>query len=249
MLLDKLKHIWTTVDKLNTHVKTFLIVLFMGIGICLFTDQRVEQIIYGQEQKVKYDKKLAESYTETITPMIGDYLQGILDKDPEATHVLLLNYHNTLVSSEGLSYRYLTLIAEKRRGINTKSCGRFWKELEYTQYGEEIQRINSAGFLHIDSLEYYQYAFPNFSDLLRYSGAHSAAFYPIRGVNGPLGMLIVMYPTKKVYQIGYYATVVARATQPLSSLLDYYNMKELFQSTNREQFPSNFRKLYDNRQN
>lgn len=96
---------------------------------------------------------LAEEYTRVITPYINDYCQRILDLDANATNVILLNYHNTLVSTNGLSYRYLTSIAEKRRGLETKSCLKIWKELDYINYGEELESINRNNYLTIDDIE------------------------------------------------------------------------------------------------
>ena len=40
--------------------------------------------------------------------------------------------------------------------------------------------------------------------------AKSAAFYPIEGIGGSIGMIVVLYPKKKEYYIGYYNEVIAR---------------------------------------
>ena len=63
--------------------------------------------------------------------------------DPNADNVILLNYHNTLLSSNGLSYKYLTGICESFQGPDSKPCMQEWKELDYINYGEEIQKINA----------------------------------------------------------------------------------------------------------
>lgn len=101
-----------------------------------------------------------------ITPIINSDMEYILDHDEEASNVLLLNYHNTVTSTHGLSYRYLTSLTEKRRGIETSSCIRIWKELEYINYAEELERINSNKFLKVDSLAQYERTFPNLTELL-----------------------------------------------------------------------------------
>lgn len=90
-----------------------------------------------------------------------------------------MNYHNTLVSTHGLSYRYLTSLTEKKRGLNTKSCLRIWKELEYINYGEEIEKINDNKSLRMDSIPKYETVLPNLVELLYRSNAVSAAFYPL----------------------------------------------------------------------
>ena len=89
-------------------------------------------------------KVLAEKYTEMITPQVNGHIEHILMEDKDASNVLLLNYHNTLQSTHGLSYRYLTALTEKRRGYETKATIKIWKELEYINYGDELGRINEA---------------------------------------------------------------------------------------------------------
>jgi hypothetical protein len=129
-----------------------------------------------------------------IAPSINAYIEKILIRDKDASNVILMNYHNTLMSTHGLSYRYLTSLTEKKRGLETKSCLRIWKELEYINYGEEIEKINESRSLRIDSIPGYIKTLPNLSELLQRSNAKSAAFYPLEGIEGPVGMLIVIYP-------------------------------------------------------
>lgn len=139
-----------------------------------------------------------------------------------------MNYHNTLVSTHGLSYRYLTALTEKKRGLDTKSCLRIWKELEYINYGDEIERINANKSLRMDSIPEYSSRLPNLVELLQRSNAKSAAFYPLTGVEGPVGMLIVIYPIKKQYYLGYYQSVISPSLQPLTTWLDYNSVKDKF---------------------
>ena len=47
-----------------------------------------------------------------ITPKVQSILEDVIEKDESATNVLLLNYHNTLISSHGLPYKYLTGLCE-----------------------------------------------------------------------------------------------------------------------------------------
>lgn len=173
-------------------------------------------------------------------------MQEILLKDREASNVILLNYHNTLTSSNGLSYRYLTALTEKKRGIDSKNCLKYWKELEFINYEEEFTKIISNHYLRMDSIDAYESRFPKITELLRMCNAESAAFYPIQGIEGSIGMIIVLYPKKKEYYLGYYNEVISRQIQALSSLLDYDNMKELFKKHPGEKFKSEFKKKYEN---
>lgn len=139
-----------------------------------------------------------------------------------------MNYHNSLVSTHGLSYRYLTALTEKKRGLNTRSCLRIWKELEYTNYGDEIEKINESKSLRMDSIQQYSTSLPNLTELLQRSKAKSAAFYTLSGVDGPVGMLIVIYPVRKEYNLGYYQSIIAPSLQPLTTWLDYNSVKDKF---------------------
>lgn len=245
MPFDKIKKLWEAIDGMNTHLKTMLIIILaLAVGVPYFKTIFREELGVYQTQ-LKEDKRLAETYVETITPMVGDYIQDIMNYDQDATNVLLLNYHNTLTSSEGLSYKYLTTLVEKRRGIETLSCNRYWKELEYTQYGEELSRINNAYYLYLDSTSMYRRLFPNLSDLVTNSGAESAIFFPIVGTEGPLGMIVLLYKTKHRHDLEHTARGIAKSAQPLAILLDYYSMKDFFKSTTRDQFPHKFKMKYD----
>ena len=149
-------------------------------------------------------------------------------EDKDASNVLLLNYHNTLQSTHGLSYRYLTALTEKRRGYETKATIKIWKELEYINYGDELGRINDNQSIRMDTIENYYRTFPNLVALLEESGAKSAAMYPIAGIDGPIGMIVVIYPVTKEYYLGYYNSVIAPCIQPLSTLLDYNSIRKKF---------------------
>lgn len=171
------------------------------------------------------EKVIAENYTKTYTTLINNKVEGVLYRDPDAIHVILLNYHNTLTSSHGLSYRYLTSITEKRKAQAHKSCFRIFKELDYLNYGQEIQRINELKYLRIDSISKYEHEYPNFMELLKICGTPSAAFYPIHGTHDYIGMLIVLYNKPKDYQLGYYQRVLHEPLQDLAILLDYNSVK------------------------
>lgn len=235
MLLNKLETIYKWIYNLGPNIKTMLIITLSICILGILSKNYTKSILTDYSEQVKEDKLLAEEYTKTITPYVNDYCERILSKDKEASNVLLLNYHNTLVSTNGLSYRYLTSIVEKRQGLNSKSCMKIWKELDYINYGEEIERINQSSYLRIDSIDNYKKTLPNLVELLRLSKAHSAAFYPIHGIDGPIGMIVILYPKDKAYYLGYYQSVITPSTQPLAILLDYNLMESKFKNLHKNE--------------
>ena len=236
MVLSRLETIYNWINSLNPNLKTVIIIVLSIAIIEISFSGHSKLILQDYTEQVQKDKYLAEEYTKIIAPSINEYIEKILNRDRDASNVLLLNYHNTLVSTHGLSYRYLTSLTEKKRGLNTKSCLRIWKELEYINYGEEIEKINDNKSLRMDSIPKYETVLPNLVELLYRSNAVSAAFYPLQGVEGPVGMLVVIYPVKKQYNLGYYQSVIAPSLQPLTTWLDYNSVKE------------KFRKLYESGQ-
>lgn len=228
MITEKFEAIYNTINKLGPNTKSIIIILLAIICVIFSTKNLTMQALQEYHSQQIEDKMLAEEYTRVITPYINDYCQRILDLDANATNVILLNYHNTLVSTNGLSYRYLTSIAEKRRGLETKSCLKIWKELDYINYGEELESINRNNYLTIDDIEQYKNVIPNLYELLSLCGAKSAAFYPIRGIDSWVGMIIVLYPEDKVYPIAYYRNVIMPIIQPLAVLLDYNEVQDKF---------------------
>lgn len=228
MITEKFEAIYNAINKLGPNTKSIIIILLAIICVIFSTKNLTIQALQEYHSQQIEDKMLAEEYTRVITPYINDYCQRILDLDANATNVILLNYHNTLVSTNGLSYRYLTSIAEKRRGLETKSCLKIWKELDYINYGEELENINRNNYLTIDDIEQIKTVIPNLYELLSLCGAKSAAFYPIRGIDSWVGMIIVLYPEDKVYPIAYYRNVIMPIIQPLAVLLDYNEVQDKF---------------------
>lgn len=246
MQLGKIKQVYDTVNSINPTLKTVIIIVLAGIIAGSTVKYHAKSILEDYTQQVATEKKIAEEYTQIISPMVNEYIQEILLKDREASNVILLNYHNTLTSSNGLSYRYLTALTEKKRGIDSKNCLRYWKELEFINYEEEFTKIISNSCLRMNDISVYESRFPKIVEILRMCGAHSAAFYPIQGIEGSIGMIVILYPCKKEYYVGYYDEVISTQIQALSSLLDYDNMKELFKKHPGEKFKPEFKKKYEN---
>lgn len=228
MLISRLETIYEWIHNLGPNVKTIIIIVLSLLIVKTNFTNHSKLILQDYSKQVQREKYLAEEYTKIIAPSINEYIEKILNRDRDASNVILLNYHNTLVSTHGLSYRYLTSLTEKKRGLDTKSCLRIWKELEYINYGQEIERINDNKSLRMDSIPKYSTILPNLVELLQRSNAVSAAFYPIQGIEGPVGMLVVIYPIKKEYNLGYYQSVIAPSLQPLTIWLDYNSVKEKF---------------------
>ena len=249
MLLSKLKKLYDFVDKLPSNVKTLIIIVLLGIGYVFIADYHTMEALKDYTAFSQKEKQMAEQYTQIITPIVDDYINSILLNDNDACNVLLMNYHNTLVSSNGLSYKYFTALTEKRRSSNVKKCIRFWKELEYMDYGDEIEKINMQQYLRIDSIEEACREYPNLCDLLEASDAKAAAFYPITGIEGNIGIVIVLYPQRKDYSLGYYNQIIAPVIQPLAVLLDYNSIQTFFKDTPRNDFIKVFKQKYESRQN
>lgn len=228
MTLSRLETLYNWINNLGPNVKTIIIIILSLVIIELGFRSHTKLVLEDYSEQVVKEKQLAEEYTKIIAPSINEYIEKIIIRDKDASNVILLNYHNTLMSTHGLSYRYLTSLTEKKRGLQTKSCLRVWKELEYINYGEEIEKINESRSLRMDSISEYTNTLPNLTELLQRSNAVSAAFYPLQGVEGPVGMLIVIYPIQKQYYLGYYQSVIAPSLQPLTTWLDYNSVKEKF---------------------
>lgn len=226
MILSRIESIYNWIDKLNPNLKTILIVLLFGGLMYSNYKSDMQDILKDYGRQVQDDKALSEQYTKDKSSEINAKIENILVKDGQVNNVLLLNYHNTLTSTHGLSYRYLTVLTEKKRG--GRSCLRYWKELEYVHYGEEIEKINELKYLRIDTLSKSEEQFPNLVELIKMSGHTSAAVYPIRGHGDYVGMVVMLYKKHRSYDLGYYQEVLSESVQDLAILLDYNLVKEQY---------------------
>ena len=246
MQLGKIKQVYEFINGINPTTKTLIIILLVGIIVGSIIKYHTNNILKDYIEYTQDEKKIAEDYTQTVAPMINEYVQEILIKDQDATNVILLNYHNTLTSTHGLSYRYLTALTEQRRGAEAKNCVRIWKELEFINYDEEITKINNTSGLHIADISNSYTEFPKITELLQLSKAKSASFYPIHGIGGPVGMLIIIYQTETDHARNHQDYHASREIQALSSLLDYNNLKKLFKDNEASRFKSEFKRQYEN---
>lgn len=226
-MLEQIILIWEWLKKLSPEfIRVLCIALVLWI-IGNYTISGVKDIFKEHTKSEEVLKKQREQYTVDITPNVNSKIKDIMSKDTLATNVILLNYHNTLLSSHGLSYKYLTSICEQFKGMETKPCSEFWKELDYMNYGEEIHKINNNSYMLIYNNYETQKTFPKFAYLLERSGFKAAAFYPLQGVNGAVGMIVIGYPDEPTkVSVDYVRTVIAPNIQPLSTLLDYDYVNE-----------------------
>lgn len=173
----------------------------------------------------RLEKIEAERYTERVTPIINTQIQYMLMSDPDATNIILLNYHNNNHSSQGFSYKYITYLTERFRGDEEMYEEEF-KELSYVNYGEELAKIHNLKYLRVSSIEEIRDSFPKLYRKAKTCNATAVAFYPIEGVMEPVGMIVVIYKTTPQYSLGYYLKAFSPHIQRLAVLLDYNQFKK-----------------------
>lgn len=221
-MLNLLGKVWSWIKDLNPDIVRLICMGLIVWVIGHYTLDGVVRAIRYTNESEQVLKERREQYTIQITPKINQHIKDILLKDHNASNVILLNYHNTLISSNGLSYRFLTALCEQFQGDDSKPTIDYWKELDYMNYGEEIQKINAAGAYVLDSIQKYRNVFPKFTYILERSEFKSAVIYPLMGVDDPLGMIIVGYRTAiNDLDLTYVRKVIAPNIQPLATLLDY----------------------------
>lgn len=225
MIQKWLEQLYSWINNLNSNVKTVIIIILIVLGCHTSYKYSAHNLLKEFKIEQDDDKQKAEDYTMRIASELNGHVESILKQDLDATNVVLLNYHNNVTSTNGLSYRYLTALTEKKRGFDTKSCIRVWKELEYINYEDELRKINRNGYLELDSLDQGKMNFPNLTELLGLSGAKSAGIYPIIGVDGPIGLIVVIYHNQNTHEQHYYKATIAPYIQPIGSLLDYNTIK------------------------
>ena len=150
MLLGKLKEVYRWIDSWSSGVKTIVIIMLAFLMVELHFSSHTKAILEDYRQAAVTEKVLAEKYTEMITPQINGHIEHILMEDKDASNVLLLNYHNTLQSTHGLSYRHLTALTEKRRGYETRQLlryGKSWSILTTVMSLKGLMTINSSEWI------------------------------------------------------------------------------------------------------
>ena len=227
MKLNLLKKIWEFLDSLDAQTKTIIILCLLGYGLGNYIISENKNSLRSWAQKLENDRCEAEQYTLKMAPEIDRSVQAVIDKDIEASNVILLSYHNSTKSLQGFSYQYLNCLTEKTRGINSIITKSEWHELEYIYYIDELQKINNYSVVKIDNIETMKQTMPKFYIKLKVAGCKSAAFYPIMGSHSPIGMIIVLYKDTKYYERNYYPQVIGPEISKLAAILDYDNIKKM----------------------
>lgn len=226
MKLKLIKKIWEFLDSLGTQTKTVIIMGLLGQCLGNYIISENKNSIKQWAESIENDKWEAEKYTLKMAPEIDRSVQAILDKDPDATNVILLSYHNSTRSLQGFSYQYLNCLTEKTRGIDSQETKIEWHELEYVYYVDELQKINNYSLLRVNNIDSIKYLMPKFYSKILASNAKAAAFYPIMGSNSPIGLIIILYKNKKEYKMPYYPVVIGPEISKLAAILDYNNIKK-----------------------
>lgn len=230
MILDYIKKAWDFVNGINSQVKTLIILILFG---CIAYNQLLEQnekVIVDYIERVERQNAEDENYTLKMAQYINQYIYNIQTSDEDCYSVLLLNYHNSQKSLQGFRYLYLNCITESIKGLETESLKPQWHNLEYIYYEGELTRIRNNGYLRVENIDSIKTSFPKLYKKLLVCDAKAAAFYPIEGINSPVGMVVVLYKYPKKYSLGFYNKNVAPWIQKLSAILDYQNIKNNIRS-------------------
>ena len=123
MKLNLLKKIWEFLDSLDAQTKTIIILCLLGYSLGNYIISENKNSLRSWAQKLENDRWEAEQYTLKMAPEIDRNVQAIIDKDIEASNVILLSYHNSTKSLQGFSYQYLNCLTEKTKGINSIDVG------------------------------------------------------------------------------------------------------------------------------
>lgn len=230
-ILNYLIQFYKWLDRLPCQVKTIIIITLIGVTFLSLMNDDIKNYL---DKKYNIEKELLikqENYLEKAAPQINTLMNDIIIGDSCMSNVLLLNYHNSLISSNGLAYKHLTGISEKFRGLDNYPCIDFWTNLDYVNYIDEIQKINQSDFTIMDQETTSRIRFPNLWYKLKKSDFKYAVLYPIRGTEEAIGLLIVIYKDEMPsIDLKYCHDIIYPSLHKLSILLDYNNIKENYEN-------------------
>lgn len=226
MILDYIKKVWNFINKLDSQLKTvIIIILFFCLGYPYLIKQNREALIKYFEC-VENQNIEDEQYTLKMAHYINECVYNIQEEDQDCYNVLLLNYHNSQTSLQGFKYLYLNCLTESPKGIDSESLKQYWTNLEYIYYEGELNKIRNNGYLRVEDVDSIKTTFPKLYKRLIICEAKAAAFYPIEGFDNPIGMIVVLYKHPKKYSLGFYNRNISPWIQKLSTILDYQNVKD-----------------------
>lgn len=192
-LLDCVIKLWNFVDSINSTIKTLIIVLLVGFGVCMYNSYDNEKILQRQEQ-IKIEQNIAaEKRTIQIASQISDCMKHIQKEAVGSFDVLLLSYHNSTHSLQGLSYLFLNCIQERAVDHTIPNLSQYWRELDYIYYVDELKRIHDQGYLRIGNVEEIRESLPRLYRQLLVCQAKSATFYAVDGLDTPAGVVVILY--------------------------------------------------------
>lgn len=198
------------------------LILFIAVNYFDLKNQEFTRDYYNY---VLDRQKAEEQYTIEMAPLINQCVYAIAEKDTACSDVLLLTYHNTKKTLQGFSYVYLDYLTEIINKPEQRSLKNEWKDLEYIYYEDELSKIHNNSYLQITNIDDILQGFPKLYERIVNCRVKSAAFYPIEGTAGTLGMIIIFYNEPKTWPTNYYKTTISQSAQKLSSILDYYNIE------------------------
>lgn len=229
---EGIKSLFQYVNRLNPNIKTFVIFALLFMSTQGYWLGKFANLI---ECVNRDDTENADSYAALMAVEINKKVSDILNEDPEISNVILLSYHNSTHSLQGFSYLYLTALTEQVKGLDTKPQYEEWEsDLKYTYYAEELDKIHGNAYLRIDNVNEGLSKFPKLGRKLKDTGITSAGFYPIKGLDSHIGMLLILYKDKKEYGSDYASKHVLPHMQVIASILDYQNVARRVENEHRQ---------------
>lgn len=215
---EKLQNLWLTIDRIPTTLKTAIIFLTSITIFYLGTDYIASNTVSEVFFKVKENKKESEDYTKSIAPKINVEVNAILNSDTNISNVLLINYHNSTESINGLSYLYMTTLTE---AYSDSSIKKEWREVYYIDYASELDKIHKKTSTVINTN--YNNKFPLLSKRLKYCNSNYSVWFTLKGVTSEIGVLVIIYKNEPPLDITYYSKNILGSVNRLTMLLDYEN--------------------------
>lgn len=224
VILDFFKKIWDIISNLSSDTKTISIIILLVLTTNSIWIKYSKHTIVESVGKAFHNQKeqtlKEEDYGFKYAPYVAQCIDIIKEKDNDCSNVLLLSYHNTKHSLQSFSYIYLDCIRESVKDQTDDYVGDYWQSLQYINYQEELNKINDVSYLQVNKIEDIKYTFPRLYKKLIQSNAKAVGIYPIEGIRNPIGLIVVIYSTSKVYSNDYYTKVISPQIQKLSTILD-----------------------------
>lgn len=226
IFLNWLNQLWNAINRLDSHVKTMIILAaIFFIGYPYINNKYIQPL---NEFKKHMDEKNQqdEGYTLKMANRINEIVHILQLEDGKCYDVILLNYHNSKKSLQGLRYLYLNCIAESNKDTSDPELKEYWSNLEFIYYEQEITKIRNQRYLYVQNIEQIKDSYPKFYKKLLVSDAKAAAFYPIEGIDSPIGMIVILYKEPCKFESEYFAKHISPYIQKLAVILDYNNSAE-----------------------